>query len=280
MSYIEFNYPLHFYLVYVIFSFLVSIEMLYFGYLFYFVSKKHEIPRLKILSMGFLALGASLFVRNIGNIYFAVYGSAETPVSMLGCTINFLPVCTAVLVFTTFLWYISLYIYARLQRNNILVRVDYPAIGFGILGSILALLPQNMWLRTDIPRLQKPTPWNPNPTIHIESIIRLMTSILLIAISFLTVLSYYLLYRSKIRGADVDAVTVHRHEYMLLGILLMVFAVVPITIRDVAAVSGEEIVAPALISLVLSSFFQFFSAFFLYTGILAPDWIVRRWTRK
>ena len=280
MPYIVFEYSLDFFILYVVLNFIVSGEFIYFGYLFFFVSKKHEIPRLKILSFGFIILGVALLLKTFGNIYFATYGTAETPVSIAGITIHFLPVCVGLSIFATFLWYTSLYAYARLQRSDRIGGLDYPIIAIGVIGACISLLPQNMWMRTDIPRFQEPTPWNPNPPIYIESVIRLTTGLLLILCSFLTVLAYYLLYRLKLRMQPRDIVVLKRHEYMLVGILLMVFAVVPITIRDVAVLRGEEIISPTLMSLILSTFFQIFSALALYIGILAPEWMVKRWSEK
>jgi len=280
LSYFKFGYPFGLFVVYVLVSFIFSILSLYFSYLFYFVSKKHGIERLKLLFIGFVLVGIAYFLQTIGWLYFAKCGTAETPIIIFGCTINFLPVMVAFSMFSIFCWYVSFYVYARLQRNDVLFVKDYAVIILGIVGAVISLLPHNMWMRSDIPRFQEPTPWNPNPPIYLESVIRLTTGLLIIIIGFLTLFSYFLLYKKKPREEPEDIVMRKRHEYLLLGILLMTLAIASLAIRDIAALRGEEIIPPSIAALLITTFFQTLSTLCLYVGILAPEWVIKRWTRS
>lgn len=280
MAYFEFNYPIGLFILFIVALVLFSVESLYFSYVFYFVSKKHEIERLKLLFIGFLVLGISSVFYVLGWIYFAIYGSAATPINLFTLVVNFLPLVVGLFVASTFVWYMSFYAYARLQRNDRLGKMDFFVLGAGILGIILSLVPQNMWMRSDLPRLQEPTPWNPNPPVYIESLVRLSTALLIIFIGFMTVFAYYLLYKRKYRQDPEDIITIKRYVYLLVGILFMVIANVAMAMRDVAALRGEEMLPQSIITLIIVTFLQIISAFALYVGIVAPEWITRRWTRK
>lgn len=275
-----FDYPLSLFIIFVGSLLLFSIESIYFGYIFYFVSEKHGIERLKILFLGFLAIGISSILYLLGWIYFALYGTAETPIDLSICIINFLPLTVGLFIASTFLWYMSFFTYARLQRNDKIRKIDALILGIGCIGIIVSLLPQNMWMRSDIPRLQEPTPWNPNPPIYLESIIRLSTALLIIFIGFMTIFAYYLLYKKKRRENPDDIITLRRHGYLLIGILLMVIANLAMAMRDIAAIRGEEILPPEMVSLIIIAFLQAMSAFALYVGIIAPEWMTRRWAKR
>ena len=280
MPYFEFDYPLGLFIAYVLVGFAFSAFSLYLSYLFRFVSKKHGIERLKLLFIGFALVGIAYLLQTIGWLYFAEYGTAETPITIFGCTINFLPSMVAFCMCSIFCWYTLFYLYARLQRNDMLFAKDYVVVAIGIASAAISLLPQNMWMRSDIPRFQEPAPWNPNPPIYIESVIRLTTALLIIIIGFLTIFSYYLLYRKKLKEEPEDIVMRKRHEYLLLGILLMTFAVVSLAMRDIAMLRGKEILPPSIVALLIATLFQMLSIFCLYIGILAPEWITRRWTKS
>ena len=280
MSYFEFDYPMGVFAIYILISFVFSFLSLYFSYLFYFVSKKHGIERLKLLFLGFVIMGSAYLLQTIGWLYFAKYGTAETPITILGNTIPFLPTMVAFSMCSVFCWYTSFYVYARLQRNDVLYIKDYLVIALGIIGAIISLLPHNMWMRSDIPRFQEPTPLNPNPPVYIESVIRLTTGLLIIITGFMTLFSYFLLYKKKLREEPEDIVLRKRHEYLILGILLMTFAMASLAIRDIAALRGREIIRPSIVALLIITFFQIISTLCLYIGIMAPEWITKRWVKS
>ncbi len=280
MSYFEFDYPMGVFAIYILISFVFSFLSLYFSYLFYFVSKKHGIERLKLLFLGFVIMGSAYLLQTIGWLYFAKYGTAETPITILGNTIPFLPTMVAFSMCSVFCWYTSFYVYARLQRNDVLYIKDYLVIALGIIGAIISLLPHNMWMRSDIPRFQEPTPLNPNPPVYIESVIRLTTGLLIIITGFMTLFSYFLLYKKKLREEPEDIVLRKRHEYLILGILLMTFAMASLAIRDIAALRGREIIPPSIVALLIITFFQIISTLCLYIGIMAPEWITKRWVKS
>jgi len=280
LSYFEFDYPMGVFAIYILISFVFSFLSLYFSYLFYFVSKKHGIERLKLLFLGFVIMGSAYLLQTIGWLYFAKYGTAETPITILGNTIPFLPTMVAFSMCSVFCWYTSFYVYARLQRNDVLYIKDYLVIALGIIGAIISLLPHNMWMRSDIPRFQEPTPLNPNPPVYIESVIRLTTGLLIIITGFMTLFSYFLLYKKKLREEPEDIVLRKRHEYLILGILLMTFAMASLAIRDIAALRGREIIPPSIVALLIITFFQIISTLCLYIGIMAPEWITKRWVKS
>jgi len=61
-----------------------------------------------------------------------------------------------------------------------------------------------------------------------------------------------------------------RHKYLFLGILLMIFAVIYLAMKNIPMLRGEEILPPSIVALLVVAPPQMPSLSCLHIGILAP----------